>query len=331
MTEEEPKLINPEETRLPFNPTIVTQQGDLLSDFKYSEYPLLFFTTITWFYIFIFMASSIFLYASTPYTNAFQDAFYFISGYSIVAAAFFYFIRMNENLVTSEKLMKTFYPQRTMTFFDLFPDTEGLSINQDIFYRLLYIFFKIKPASEDEKKQIKENVKSRINHEVEIKKGKKRINFELYYEITSSFKVITKGIWYFIGTLILFISIGTACGYGAYTTDLIMSAIFYFSIMIMNLMIIIIYLYGVFNTKELVILRYIKEKLTVDQVKSFSEDVIATISGNRKILFVGLLTNSDIDKTSLDYIQSDDGKIFKEHVITLIQKTKNGYKLIWTG
>jgi hypothetical protein len=101
--------------------------------------------------------------------------------------------------------------------------------------------------------------------------------------------------------------------------------------MIMNLIIILIYLYGVFNTKELVILRHIKEKLTVDQAKSFGEDITATLSMNRKILFVGLLIDSDIDKPVLDYIQSEEGKILKEHVITLLQKTKNGYKLIWTG
>jgi len=129
----------------------------------------------------------------------------------------------------------------------------------------------------------------------------------------------------------LFITAGTFCGYTLYITDFMMAAVFYFLIMTINLLIIIIYLYGVFNTKEIVILRHIKEKVTLDQVKSLKEDVIASISGNNKILFVGLLSDTDIDKPILDYIQSDDGKILKQHMISLIQKTKNGYKLIWTG
>ena len=323
-----------EEPKLPFSPTVVTQQGELLSDFEYSKHPFRFFTYVSWFYVFSFVASSFYLMANTPYTNAFQDAYFWIFFSAVFVAAFFFFSSMYVNFTKSEKLVKTFYPQRMMTFFDLFPDTQDLTIIQDVFYRLLYVFFRIAPTNEDDKQKIKDDVvKDRIRRDSDYKilKGKKSIEFDLYYEMISSFKTISKEIPGFIFLLIIVITLGTICGYSSYDVDLMMSALFYIIFMLVNLMIILVYLYGVFNTKELVILRHIKEKLTLDQVKLFKDDVASITSGNKKILFTGILTNAEIDNTILEYVQSDDGKISKEYVITLIQKTENGYKLIWTG
>lgn len=319
---------------LPFDVTIASKQQRLIEQLKIFNsivMPLGFAVAV----IAIINLYDALMY---PQTNGILDAILsdpriWVSIPGIIFLIFLYrFRKIPFNLI------RTYYPQRVLQFFEMYPRMEKISSKKDVLYRALYstgthpnygTHGDLTPPSRRIMKRLNEQFKVLdAIHKKNIKKNKKEFMFDFTmisptsHDWVEFLTLIALPTTLFIMCLDAFIQIANI----EVLTDVFcwVGVIVYF-IFVLIIADKIVNMYG-----EKILIKQFQKELTIDHVKAF---ISATEKNIRKMKpSISILhTDKTVSPEVLEYIRSKEGHIHGKYAITLIKETDNRYEVLWTG
>jgi hypothetical protein len=213
------------------------------------------------------------------------------------------------------KVSKSLFPVRLKSNLELFPiKTDNIMME---FYNRLKNVYDLTEVKEKEHSQI---------FEKSIQGKKNKHKFDLFFFLDdNSLSLSLISVYLFI---FLVADVASFLDYYGFTDlySILISICFLISIIIT--IIYIIYKFFYFN--YYIITRYIKNKLTIKDIDEFKKEINDILSGKKEPYISVIMTDKEIDNEIINLVQSNKGKIKGRYPITLIQRDKKRFKLIWT-
>ncbi|MBA3046557.1 MAG: hypothetical protein KKH41_08595 [Candidatus Thermoplasmatota archaeon] len=235
-------------------------------------------------------------------------------------------------------LIRTYYPQRVLQFFELYPRMEGTNSKRDVLYRALYSTgtqpsYNSNGGLSHPSRRIMNVIKEQYKyhetiHKKNIKKNKKGFMFDFTMVSPTShdwilvFTIIGIPSMIFIMCLDAFLQITNI---EVLSDAFCLTGVIIYFILMFYIGGKITSLYG-----EVIIIKQFTKELTIDNVKAF---ISAVQKRTRKINpSISILhTDQPVSPDVLEFIRSKEGHIHGKFAITLIKETNNRYEVLWTG
>lgn len=227
-------------------------------------------------------------------------------------------------------LIRSYYPQKILHYFELYPKIAQISPLVDIISRVHYIVdIHVKPKFQADGSLLAPRINHRrsiniqIASEVKINKTRK---LKYYRE---SISTLTPILFLVVFSVILFsfmyvgVDIVTTIthSYDWSLYDVVNLAIIF---------VLIIWIFYLMNNSEQVYIKRCTKQVSLDLMKAYKHHIQKTAFKSQFILPI-LVFNHPISNDIINYVKSKDGQINGIYTITLIEETETGYKIIWTG
>jgi len=222
-------------------------------------------------------------------------------------------------------------PQWALLFFELWPKQEGCNDRQDLYLRLRYIFGLSVPSMDAQQDNTKFDFKlyeSVFNNKIFYRQKKEYIldigdtlynstAFVIYFVVI----LIVCALFYFLVELVI----------DWYSISDIFIKIFLYSLISVNIIAYLIIIYFSYYSMEIIAAKFFKPDVKIEQLREYRDALKQSIGKRQVINFAGIVIDGDIDRSLLEWVQSEESRISDEVKMTLIQKKPIGFKLIWMG
>ena len=230
------------------------------------------------------------------------------------------------------KLIRLYYPQRVLHFFELYPKMKDTSRLHDILYRIYYSAGLIQPEY-DKDGTLKQPAKKHcqeINERIKVtqkERSKKKTIFDVSWKQAHIHDLLIIVIGLIMPAIICLIFINIIVS--ASLSEPIQNTLCNLSLIIWFILTIYIFI-KIFDYGEMIHVKKFGEPLTVNHIKHFKQEV----QKQCKKIIPGLsivYTQHPVPADVLEYVQSREGLILGRHTITIIKETEIGYEVVWTG